>query len=138
MGAGIVGVSVKRKLPDIVLNPEIILTIAVGSRVLFKGVECVVEGCPDSEEIWFTTVDSRVAEYNALMEEFLNGDYFADGMHPNYRSFVKHIRVPHHVVNDEPGKSTKRNRWGIGFHTHTRAVNKRALFRNVIDQCEIK
>ena len=137
MAAGIVGFSVKRKLPDIVQTPEIILTLPVGARVMFKGVECFVEGCPDSDEIWFTTVDSRIKEYAELVEEFLDGDYFADGHHPNYRAYVKHIRVPHSVVNDEPGKSTKRNRWGIGFHTHTRAVNKRALFVNVIGQCEI-
>lgn len=134
---GIVGVQVKRVLPDIVANPELILTLPHGARVLFKGVECVMEVDPSSDEIWFTTADSRVEEYNEAVEAFLQEDYFAGALHPNYRNYVKHIRVPHSVVNDEPGKSMKRHRAGIGFHKHTRAVNKRALFRNVIDQCEI-
>lgn len=137
MCSAIVGVQVKRRLPDIVQNPEIILTLKAGQHVLFKGVECYVEVDADSDEIWFTTVDSRVAEYNKLLNEFLEEDYFEGALHPNYRNYVKHIRVPHSVVNDEPGKSMKRHRAGIGFHKHTRAVNKRALFRNVIDQCEI-
>lgn len=137
MGAGIVGVSVKRKLPDIVAHPDKILTLKSGEHVLFKGVECIVECCPESDEIWFTTADSRPKEYNEAMHTYLQGEMFADGAHPNYRKFIKHVRMPQDVVLDEVGVSTKRNHWGIGFHSHTRAVNKRDLFRQHIVDCEI-
>jgi hypothetical protein len=137
MGAGIVGVAVKRRLPDIVANPDKILTLKSGDHVLFKGVECFVECCKDSDEIWFTTANSRPTEYNAAMEEYLQGEMFAEGAHPNYRAYIKHIRMPQGVVLDELGLSTKRNHWGIGFHSHTRAVNTRDLFRQHIGDCEI-
>lgn len=137
MGAGIVGVAVKRRLPDIVANPDKILSLEDGERVLFKGVECIVSVCPDSDEIWFTTADSRPKEYNEAIHNYLQGEMFADGPNPNYRIYVKHVRMHHDVVMDEPGRTAKRNHWGIGFHTHTRAVNTRALFRQHIGTCEI-
>lgn len=137
MCAGIVGVAVKRRLPDIVANPDKILTLKAGDHVLFKGVECFVECCPDSDEIWFTTADSRVAEYKAAMEEHLQGEFFAKGANPNYRAYIKHVRMSQEVVLDEIGMTTKRNHWGIGFHSHTRAVNTRDKFREHIGTCEI-
>lgn len=128
-------ITVLKCIPDIVKNPAVIATLKDGQRVLFKGVECIVQTgitdpCPifTPSSIWFTTASSDADTYNRLndLHDEQNGFCYTDRA-PVYSQYIKHVRIPNrHIDPSLPEPDVCK-----------RSVNSRETFMRHIADCEI-
>jgi hypothetical protein len=73
-------------------KPAEVFNLKEGDHVLLNGIECVMYCQELTNEIFFSTADSRLAEYQALWAH-------GEGHSTRYTDYVRHARIGRPAVN---------------------------------------